>query len=64
MKALALVLAIIFLILGVLAFTGAASFLPALGIDGTHHVKHGIGYIVLALVCFAWMRFQSNTPAH
>ena len=60
MKTLALVLAIIFIILALLAWTGIASFLPALGIDGTHHVKHGILYAILAVLCFVWMRFAST----
>lgn len=63
MKTLALVLGIIFVVLAILAFTGIASFMPALGVDGTHHMKHGIGYLILAILCFVWMRFQTNAPA-
>jgi len=59
LKALALILGIIFLILAILVFTGMASFLPALGVDCTHHTKHGIAYVILAILCFVWMRFQS-----
>ncbi|GAC1389089.1 MAG: hypothetical protein NVSMB31_04440 [Vulcanimicrobiaceae bacterium] len=61
MKMLALVLAIVFLILAVLTFTGATNILPVLGLDGTHHTKHGIGYIILAILCFMWMRMSSGT---
>lgn len=60
MKTLALVLGIIFIVLAVLVFTGVANFLPALGIDGTHHIKHGIAYLVLAVLCFVWMRMSAN----
>ena len=63
MKTLALVLGIIFLVLAILCFTGIASFMPALGIDGTHHMKHGIGYLILAVLSFVWMRFQTSAPA-
>lgn len=63
MKNLALALGIIFFVLAILCFTGIASFLPALGVDGTHHMKHGIAYLILAVLSFVWMRFQSNSPA-
>ena len=60
MKTLALVLAIIFFVLAVLCFTGLASFMPAIGIDGTHHTKHGIAYLVLAVLCVVWMRMAGG----
>jgi hypothetical protein len=62
MKVLAVVLGIIFIILAVLTWTGAARFLPAIGLDGTHHVKHTILYAVIAVLCFVWAR-MSATPA-
>ena len=62
MKMLALVLGIIFVVLAILCFTGVTNFLPALGLDGTRHMKHGIGYLILAVLSFVWMRFQANTP--
>ncbi|MBV8300010.1 MAG: hypothetical protein JO083_10755 [Candidatus Eremiobacteraeota bacterium] len=52
MKQLALVLAVVFLIIAVLYWTG--HFYPA-GV----HTKHGIVAIVLALLCIVWYRFQS-----
>jgi accessory gene regulator protein AgrB len=52
MKQLALVLAVVFLIIAVLYWTG--HFYPA-GV----HAKHGIVAIVLALLCVVWYRFQS-----
>ncbi len=62
MKTLALVLAIVFFILAILCFTGMASFLPAIGIDGTHHTKHGIAYLILAILSVVWMRMAGGTP--
>jgi hypothetical protein len=61
MKTLAVILGIIFLIAAILAWTGIAHFSHALGFDGTRHVKHGVLYIVIALVCFAWARMSSDT---
>ena len=63
MKTLAIVLAIIFLILAVCTAFGLASFLPILGLDGTHHTKHAILYFILAILAFVWYRFQNNAPA-
>ncbi|MGZ3497152.1 MAG: hypothetical protein ACXWNK_13520 [Vulcanimicrobiaceae bacterium] len=60
MKNLALILGVIFIILAILTATGAASFLPILGLDGHHHNKHTILYVVLAVLCFIWMRFASS----
>ncbi|PZR58535.1 MAG: hypothetical protein DLM50_03385 [Candidatus Meridianibacter frigidus] len=62
MKTLALVLAIILFVLALLAWSGIAAFLPALGIDGTHHLKHGILYFVLGILCLVWMRFSASAP--
>jgi accessory gene regulator protein AgrB len=58
MKPLALVLAVIFVILGVLYFMGRMPW-PSLGV----HAKHGIGCIIIALLCLVWYRFQSAQPA-
>lgn len=64
MKALAAVLGVIFIVLAILAFTGVLNLhSKTLGIDGTHHVKHGIIYAVLGLLCFVWARMSSDTPA-
>jgi hypothetical protein len=61
MKVLAVVLGIIFIILAILTWTGAARFLPAIGLDGTHHVKHTILYAVVAVLCFVWARMSTAT---
>jgi accessory gene regulator protein AgrB len=56
MKQLALGLAVVFLVVAVLYFTG--HFYPT-GV----HVKHAIVSVVLALLCLVWFRFQSAEPA-
>lgn len=56
MKQLALVLAVVFLIIAVLYWTG--HFVPA-GV----HVKHGVVSVILALLCLVWYRFQTAAPA-
>ncbi|HTW83068.1 MAG TPA: hypothetical protein VMD91_03240 [Candidatus Sulfotelmatobacter sp.] len=54
MKQIALILAVIFLVVAVLYWTGIV--LP-------HHVKHGILAFVLALLCLVWYRFQTASAA-
>lgn len=58
MKQLSLVLAVIFVIIGVLYFMGRMPW-PTLGV----HARHGIACIILALLCLVWYRFQSASPA-
>ena len=52
MKQIALLLAVVFLIIAVLYWTG--HFYPA-GV----HAKHGIVSVILALLCLVWYRFQT-----
>jgi len=60
MRILALVLAIVFIVLAVLAATGAVNFHSrALGLDGAHHVKHALLYVVLCILALIWMRFAA-----
>ena len=56
MRALAIVIGIIFAIGAVLAFTGNAHFSHTLGFDGHRHTKHGILYAVIAVLAFIWAR--------
>jgi hypothetical protein len=56
MKQISLVLAVVFLIIAVLYWTG--HFIPA-GV----HVKHGIVSVILALLSLVWYRFQAAAPA-
>ena len=55
MKQVAVILAVVFLIVAVLYWTG--HFYPA-GV----HTKHGIVAAALALLCLVWFRFQSASP--
>lgn len=61
MKALAVVLGIIFVILAILTATGVAHFAPAIGLNGVHHTKHTILYAVLAILCFVWARMSTES---
>jgi hypothetical protein len=56
MKLLTLVLAVIFLVVAVLYWTG--HFYPA-GV----HTKHGVVAAILALLCLVGYRFQTAAPA-
>ena len=62
MKQLALLLALAFLIIAVLFWTGHFPAIPGLVTPGVH-AKHGIVSVILALLCLVWYRFQSATPA-
>jgi hypothetical protein len=65
MKALAVVLGIIFVILAILTATGAAHFAPVLGLNGERHTKHTILYAVIAILCFVWARMSTESaPAN
>ena len=63
MKILAIVLTLLFVALGIMAWTGSSNIMPLLGLDGTHHTKHAIVYFVLAILCLVWMRMGSGEPA-
>jgi hypothetical protein len=56
MKQLALALAVVFVAIAILYFTGH-------GYPAGVHTKHGIVSIILALLCLVWYRFQSAAPA-
>jgi hypothetical protein len=53
MKQVAVILAVVFLIVAVLYWTGHMPWPPGV------HTKHGILFAVLALLCLVWYRFQS-----
>lgn len=64
----AAVLGVVFLIVAVLYFTQSASALPGFlpGYEAgvaTHHTKHGILAIALAVVCFLAARFINGPTA-
>ena len=58
MRALALVIGVIFAIGAVLAFSGLAHGSHTLGFDGHVHIKHGILYAVIAVLAFLWARMS------
>lgn len=59
MKLLALIVAIVCFILAILYWLGVR-LVPALGMDGQHHLKHGILFLILGALALVWMRFASN----
>ena len=62
MKQLALILAVAFLIIAILYWTGLMPAIPGISTPGVH-VKHGIVSVILALLCLVWFRFQTASPA-
>lgn len=58
MKALALLLAAVFFILGILYGFGIISLFTQSGTSHAHHVAHLVILWVLALLCLIWARFQ------
>ena len=58
MKALSLILALVFVIIAILFWTGHFPAIPGIATPGVHR-NHGIAAIVLALLCLVWYRFQS-----
>jgi len=63
MKILALVLTVVFVLFAITAATGICNAVPALGFDGSHHIKHAILYAVLGVLSIVWYRFQANASA-
>ncbi len=60
MKALAIVLAIVFFVLGLLYGLGTISFFTKSGEAHAHHITHLVLCWVIALLCLIWYRFQSS----
>lgn len=59
MKALALVLALAFFVLGILYGMGTINIFTKSGTAHAHHVTHLVVLWVLALLSLIWARFQS-----
>jgi hypothetical protein len=59
-KTLALALAVIFFILGILYGLGTINFFTRSGPEHAHHVSHLVVCWVLALLSMIWYRFQSS----
>ena len=62
MKAVALILAFVFFVLGILYWMGTINFFTRSGAGHEHHTTHLIACWALALLCLIWARFQ-GTPA-
>ncbi len=60
MKTLALALAVIFFILGILYGLGTINVFTKSGTEHAHHVSHLVVCWVLALLSMIWYRFQSS----
>ncbi|HEY3675389.1 MAG TPA: hypothetical protein VGK84_05310 [Candidatus Tumulicola sp.] len=58
MKALAIVLAVVFFVLGILYGMGKINMFTQSGPGHEHHITHLIILWVLALLCLIWARFQ------
>lgn len=63
MKALAIVLAIVFFVLGLLYGMGTINFFTKSGTEHSHHMTHLVVCWVLGLLCLIWYRFQSSATA-
>jgi hypothetical protein len=59
MRVIALTLAILFFILGILYGLGKINLFAESGAAHTHHITHLVVLWVLALLCVIWARFQS-----
>ncbi|MGA2759533.1 MAG: hypothetical protein ABSF08_04315 [Candidatus Cybelea sp.] len=59
MKSLALVLAVVCFIVGILYGLGTINWFTQSGAGHAHHITHLIVFWVLALLCVIWARFQS-----
>ena len=63
MKILAIVLALVFFVIGLLYGMGTINFLTKSGEAHAHHMTHLVVAWVLALLCLIWFRFQNSETA-
>ncbi len=59
MRVIAIVLAVIFFVIGILYGMGKINAFTASGAGHEHHVTHLILFWVLALLCLIWARFSN-----
>jgi hypothetical protein len=59
MKVIAIVLAVVFFVLGILYGTGTINYFTESGAAHAHHLTHLVIMWVLALLCLIWARFQA-----
>ena len=60
MKALALLLAVVFFLLGILYGLGTINLFTKSGTEHSHHITHLVLCWILALLALVWYRFQSS----
>jgi hypothetical protein len=58
MRVVAIALAIIFFVLGILYGLGKINLFTQSGVQHAHHITHLVVLWVLALLCLIWARFQ------
>ena len=63
MKALAIILAIAFFVIGLLYGMGILNILTKSGEAHAHHITHLVVFWILALLCLIWLRFQTSSSA-
>ena len=59
MKALAIILAVFFFVVGLLYGMGTIQLFTKSGEAHAHHISHLVVCWVIALLCLIWFRFQS-----
>jgi hypothetical protein len=59
MRAIAIVLAVVFFVLGILYGLGTINLFTQSGAAHPHHITHLVILWVLSLLCLIWARFQS-----
>lgn len=59
MKPLAIVLAVVFFVLGILYGMGKINLFTESGAAHAHHISHLVICWALALLCLIWARFQT-----
>lgn len=60
MKALAIVLALVFFVVGLLYGMGMINVLTKSGTTHSHHITHLVVFWILAILSLVWYRFQSS----
>lgn len=60
MRAVALLLAAVFFVLGILYGLGKINYFTESGAAHSHHITHLVVCWVLALLCLIWARFQGS----
>jgi hypothetical protein len=59
MRAIAIALAVVFFVLGILYGMGKINLFTESGPQHAHHITHLVILWVLSLLCLIWARFQS-----